>query len=154
PPASSGAYTGTSCPSRARRSARFMPFPKGTQMSRRSSKPTRGLRARVRAVGARIWPVIRRLWPVLRRRRRVTVEVLISDRARSRTLKRDLETALRRVRRIVGASLPSELTVVAQQFVEKDRPLRGCYQLERRPDGATLALIQLAMAVNGRRLNT
>jgi hypothetical protein len=57
------------------------------------------------------------------------------------------------MRRIVGASLPSELTVVVQQLVEKDRPLRGCYQLERRPDGRTLALIQLAVAVNGRRLS-
>jgi hypothetical protein len=86
--------------------------------------------------------------------RRIEVEVLISDHARHRALKREIESALRKVRRVVGVSLPTDLAVVVQQLVEKDRPLRGCYQLERRPEGRTLALIQLAAAVNGRRLST
>jgi hypothetical protein len=82
------------------------------------------------------------------------VEVLIVDPARRRTLERDLRAGLRQLRRALRGPFPAGLTVVVQQVITTDRQLAGCSQLGQRPDGTRLALVRLALQVNGRRLST
>ena len=87
-------------------------------------------------------------------RHRVPIEVLIADRQRRITLKRELDRGLRRFQRVLGDTLPPHLAVLAQQVIATDRQLAGCYQVGQRPDGSCFALIRLALQVNWRRLST
>jgi len=88
----------------------------------------------------------------LDQRRPVPMEVLVKSRARRRAIERDLQSGLRRLRRALGMQFPTGVAVLVQQVITTDRQLAGCYQLARRPDGADLALIRLALQVDGRDL--
>src|SRR5439155_23001134 len=66
----------------------------------------------------------------------------------------ELRTGLRRLQRALGAPLPPHAAVVVQQVIRTDRQLAGCYQVGQRPDGCRLALIRLALQVDGRGLDT
>jgi hypothetical protein len=88
------------------------------------------------------------------RPRPIPIEVLVADRARGRTIERDLGAGLRRLRRALGRQLPNGVAVVVQQVICTDRQIAGCFQLARRPDGADLALVRLALQVDGRPLPT
>lgn len=85
-------------------------------------------------------------------RRPVPMEVLVKDRARRRAIERDLQSGLRRLRRALGTRFPADAAVLVQQVIVTDRQLAGCYQLARNPNGADLALIRLALQVDGRDL--
>ena len=98
-----------------------------------------------RALGA-LW---RRLRP-----EGVPVEVLLTDRASRRALAREVRRGLRRLRRVLGPSFPAGMVVVVQQVVRADRPLAGCYEVGRRPDGRRWVLVRLALSVAGRKLGT
>jgi hypothetical protein len=109
----------------------------------------------MRALAGRLVGSVRRGWQALRRcRRGIPVEILVADRARHRRLQRDLRSGLRRLERALGGSFPTDVAVVVQQVICTDRQLAGCYQLGHRPGGGGLALIRLALQVNGRRLET
>ncbi|MFN8632904.1 MAG: hypothetical protein U0893_03550 [Chloroflexota bacterium] len=88
----------------------------------------------------------------LDRRRPVPMEVLVKNRSRRRAIERDLQSGLRRLRRALGTQFPTGIAVLVQQVITTDRQLAGCYQLARCPDGADLALIRLALQVDGRDL--
>jgi hypothetical protein len=88
----------------------------------------------------------------LDRRRPDPMEVLVKNRARRRAIERDLQSGLRRLRRALGSQFPTGVVVLVQQVITTDRQLAGCYQLARHPDGADLALIRLALRVDGRDL--
>ena len=85
-------------------------------------------------------------------RRRPRVEVLLTDRARARVIARELHATLSALRRALGPALPDELVVVVQQVVRADRPLVGCYEVARRPDGGRFVLVRVALSVGPRRL--
>ena len=87
-------------------------------------------------------------------RHRVPIEVLIADRPRRIVLKRELDLGLRRLQVVLGETFSPNLAVVAQQVIATDRQMAGCYQVGQRPDGSCVALIRLALQVNGRRLST
>ena len=84
----------------------------------------------------------------------VPIEVLIADDTRRRALKRELASGVRRLQRIFGAALPTDVVVVAQQLIAKDRQPAGCFQVGMRPDGSRYAVIRLALQANGKRLST
>src|SRR6266536_5245281 len=86
------------------------------------------------------------------RHRAIPIEVLVKHRAQRRTIERDLQSGLRRLRRALGEQFPSGVTVVVQQVICADRQLAGCYQLAHRPEGPGFALIRLALQVDGRQL--
>ena len=88
------------------------------------------------------------------RHRAIPIEVLVKHRAQRRTIERDLQSALQRLRRALGEQFPSGVTVVVQQVICADRQLAGCYQLAHRPEGPGFALIRLALQVDGRQLPT
>lgn len=88
------------------------------------------------------------------RRRSIPIQVLVADRARRRTIERDLSTGLRRLRRALGEQFPTGVAVVVQQVICVDRPLAGCYQMARSPGGTEFALVRLALQVDGRDLQT
>lgn len=82
------------------------------------------------------------------------VEVLLAERARRRGVERHVRAALHRMRRALGPRFPSDAAVIVQQFVVTDRQLAGCYQISRHPDGTRIALIRLALQIDGRLLTT
>lgn len=84
----------------------------------------------------------------------IPIDVLVVDRARRRTIERDLHAGLCRLRHALGRQFPSGVAVVVQQVICMDRRLAGCYQLARRPDGVDLALVRLALQVGDRTLTT
>ncbi|MCC6176197.1 MAG: hypothetical protein IT305_12900 [Chloroflexi bacterium] len=88
----------------------------------------------------------------LEQRRAIPMEVLVKNRAQRRTIERDLQSGMRRLRRTLGAQFPTGAAVLVQQVICTDRQLAGCYQMARRPDGPDLALIRLALQVDGRQL--
>jgi hypothetical protein len=88
----------------------------------------------------------------LDQRRPVPMEVLVKSRARRRAIERDLQAGLHRLHRALGTQFPTGVAVLVQQVITTDRQLAGCYELARRPDGADLALIRLALQVDGREL--
>ena len=88
----------------------------------------------------------------LEQRRPVPMEVLVKNRAQRRAIERDLQSGLRSLRRTLGTQFPTGVAVLVQQVIVTDRQLAGCYQLARRPDGVDLALIRLALQVDGRDL--
>ena len=88
------------------------------------------------------------------RLRAVPVEVLVKHRAQRRTIERDLQSGLRRLRRALGEQFPSGVTVVVQQVICAERQLAGCYQLAHCPEGSGFALIRLALQVDERQLST
>lgn len=88
------------------------------------------------------------------RHRTVPIEVLVKHRAQRRTIERDLQSGLRRLRRALGEQFPSGVTVVVQQVICAERQLAGCYQLAHRPEGSGFALIRLALQVDERQLST
>ena len=107
-------------------------------------------------------PVLRGLAEAIRftvrahrdRARTIPIEVLVGDRARRRTVERHLCAGLRRLRHGLGRHFPQEVAVIVQQVICTDRQIAGCYQLARRSDSADLALIRLALQVDGRELST
>ena len=88
----------------------------------------------------------------LDQRRPVPMEVLVNNRARRRAIERDLQSGLRRLHRTLRTQFPIGVAVLVQQVITTDRQLAGCYQLARCPDGVNLALIRLALQVDGRDL--
>lgn len=117
-------------------------------------RPRRGaLAARVRTLGQRLAAALgwlrRALWL-----RRVPVEVLLTDRASGRALAREVRATVRRLRRLLGPALPTDLAVVVQQAIRLERPLAGCYEVGQRPGGEAFALVRLALSVDGKKLST
>jgi hypothetical protein len=94
------------------------------------------------------WRLLARAW-----RRGVAIEVLSTDLQRRRTLERELRVAVRQLRRTVGAPPLDGLAVVAQRVLGTHRPLAGCTQITHTTDGASFALIRLALAANDRPLS-
>lgn len=106
-------------------------------------------------VGRRCTAVLRHGWQSFRARRRSTpVEILITDSDRRRSLERELRWGLGRLQRALDAPFPAGFAVIVQQFITTDRQLAGCYQQGQRSDGKPVALVRLALQVNGRRLGT
>jgi hypothetical protein len=95
---------------------------------------------------------LRRAWRALRGRPATPIEVLVVDRARRRTVERQLRAGLRRLERLLPAGSPQRLVVVVQQTIEEDRPVAGCVQVARQPNGTGCAVVRLALQVDGRRL--
>jgi hypothetical protein len=87
-------------------------------------------------------------------RRGPRVQVLMTDRARARAIRREVHAALRALRHALGPAVPDELVVVVQQVVRADRPLVGCYEVARRPDGGRFVLVRVALSVGPRKLGT
>lgn len=110
-----------------------------------------GVRLVVASIGGAIRTAVRAYHE---RPRSIPIEVLVADRARRRTIERDLHAGLRRLRHALGRQFPSGVAVVVQQVICTDRQLAGCYQLARRPDGVDLALVRLALQVGDRTLTT
>jgi hypothetical protein len=94
------------------------------------------------------WRLLTRPW-----RRGVAIEVLSTNLQRRRTLERELRSAVRRLRRTVGTPPLDGLAVVAQQVLGSHRPLAGCTQITHAADGASFALIRLALVANDRPLS-
>ena len=88
----------------------------------------------------------------LDQRRPVPMEVLVKKRTRRRSIERDLQSGLSRLRRTLGTQFPTGVAILVQQVITTDRQLAGCYQLARRRDGGDLTLIRLALQVDGRDL--
>ena len=84
----------------------------------------------------------------------IAVEVLLADRARRRAVERHVRATLCRLRRVLGSQFPSEAAVIVQQVVVTERQLAGCYQISHEHDGTRIALIRLALEVDGRPLTT
>lgn len=95
---------------------------------------------------------MRRAWCRLSRRRGIPIEVLVVDRARRRTLEREIRRGLARLRHALGDVFPTDTAVIVQQVLAAEHPVAGCYQVGQRPDGRPFALIRLALQVNGRAL--
>src|SRR5688500_2248927 len=95
------------------------PAPAGRPPQRRFQMSTRrrGARAAVRVFRDRglraIAAALRRAGRALRRRG-PRVEVLVADRARARSLAREVHAALRRLHRVLGPALPDAIAVVVQ----------------------------------------
>ena len=94
----------------------------------------------------------RRVWRRLSRRRRIPIEVLVVDRARRRTLEREIRGGLARLSHALGDVFPTDTAVIVQHVLAADHPVAGCYQVGQRPDGRPFALVRLALQVNGRAL--
>jgi hypothetical protein len=88
------------------------------------------------------------------RRRGPAVEVVIADEGRRRTIKRDVERSVCRLQRAFRQALPSDIVVVVQQVIARDRQPAGCFQVGEREDGSRYAVIRLALQSNGHRLST
>ena len=122
-------------------------------MAKRSRKLHPAI-ARVR----RIWQAMSAAACLVRRHlplpRRIPIEVVLVDKTRRRSLKRELVRTVRRLHKVFGELLPADIVVVVQQAIPAERELAGCCQLTQRPDHGRFALIRLALQVNGRRLST
>ena len=86
------------------------------------------------------------------RRQDIAIEVLSTDQQRRRSLERELRVAMRRLRRTLGAPPLDGLAIIAQHVLGTSRQLAGCTHLSQGADGATRALIRLALEVDGRAL--
>ena len=115
----------------------------------------------------KVHPVVARLRPVLdvfaataRFIRRhlpqccFPIEVVLADKTRRRSLKRELGRTVRRLQKVFGELLPTDVVVVVQQAIPASTELAGCCQLAQRPNRQRLALVRLALQVNGKRLST
>ena len=115
----------------------------------------------------KVHPVLVRLRPVIHAARAVAhfvlrrlplcrfpIEVVLADKTRRRSLKRELARTVRRLQNVFGELLPSDVIVVVQQAIPGERELAGCCQLAQRPNRHRFALVRLALQVNGKRLST
>ena len=122
-------------------------------MAKRSRK-AHPVVVRLRRVLAPLAAAARFVWRHLPLPRRIPIEVVLADPSRRRALKRELAHTVRRLQKIFGELLPSDVVVVVQQAIPAERELAGCCQLAQRPDHQRFALVRLALQVNGRRLST
>jgi hypothetical protein len=106
----------------------------------------------VRAATAALGSALRRAWRALRGRPGTPIEVLVVDRARRRSVERQLGARLRRLERLLPPDPPERVVVVVQQTIGDDRPVAGRVEVAKRPDGTRRALVRLALQVGGRRL--
>ena len=83
----------------------------------------------------------------------VAVAVLTTQRDRRRTLRREIEVAVRQLERTSPLKPPIEVGVIVQQCLGFERSVAGCYQIGRRSDASCRVLFRLAMAVDGRCLD-
>ncbi|HVA23519.1 MAG TPA: hypothetical protein VMW62_03925 [Chloroflexota bacterium] len=83
--------------------------------------------------------------------RRIRVEVVIVDKPRRQALQRQLAAGLRQLRHILPDQ--PDIAVLVQQVIPLERQRAGCCEVATQPDGRRLALIRLALEVNGRRLS-
>jgi hypothetical protein len=81
---------------------------------------------------------------------RVAVVVLTTHRHRRRTLKRQIESAVRQLEHTLPLTPPIEVSVIVQQCLGSERPLAGCYLIGQRSDGSCRVLFRLALAVDDR----
>ena len=81
---------------------------------------------------------------------RPPVEVLLVDGRRRRAVARAVRAALDRLTGATGAPLPDGFAVVVQQTVHAGSAVAGCHHRGRRADGGPLALVRLALRVDGR----
>lgn len=84
----------------------------------------------------------------------IAVEVMLADRARRKGIERHVRATLCRLRRVLSSQFPSDAAVIVQQVVVTERQLSGCYQISNQHDGTRIALIRLALEVDGRLLTT
>ena len=115
---------------------------------KRSSRVRESVTAVCHAAGAASKWIARHL-----PRRRIRVEVVIVDQARRKALQRQLSVGLRQLQWLFGDQPPTDVAVLVQQVIPLDRQMAGCCQVTTRADGRRLALIRLALEVNGRRLS-
>lgn len=83
----------------------------------------------------------------------VPIEVLTTGFYRRCLIQIRLRCAIRKLQRVMPSPLPLDVAVVVQQIIMAERQLPGCYQISQRPDGSRLALIRLALPVDGRLLS-
>jgi hypothetical protein len=108
----------------------------------------------VRAATATLEAALRRAWRALRGRPATPIEVLVVDRARRRSVERQLGARLRRLERLLPPAPPERVVVVVQQAIGDDRPVAGRVHVVQRPDGARCALVRLALQVGERRVTS
>lgn len=97
-----------------------------------------------------LWP-----WPGGRavRLAPIALEILITDRARRRSLEEELRTALARLQQLLGPALPGHTSVVVQDTISQEGHLVGCTHVGKRPGGAHYAIVRLALRVDGQELS-
>ena len=86
--------------------------------------------------------------------RGIPIEVVITDNARRRILTREISRKLRRLQKLLGTGLPTDVVVIVTHVIPKRRQPAGCFQLSLRADGSRYAVIRLALQTNGHRLCT
>ena len=122
-------------------------------MSKRSRKSNRvGLC--LRHVATTVAAVAGYVLQHLPRWRRIPIEIVLADHNRRRGLKRELAHSVRRLQKILGDLLPTDIVVVVQQVIPAEGQLAGCCQIGQRKDQHQFALVRLALQVNGKRLST
>jgi hypothetical protein len=88
----------------------------------------------------------------LLRREPVPVEIVLVDRTRRRSIRRDISATVRRLNRILGDQMPAGVVVVVQQVIPPGKHLAGCCHVVRTAERGQFALIRLALQVGSRRL--
>lgn len=119
-------------------------------MPRYRTRPTR-LRRAVTSASLLLVRGIRHLCKTVRIGRPVPIEALVADPGQRRILEREVTRCLRQLHRALGPDFPVGLAVIVQQTVTTDRQLAGCFHIRHRPDGASGALVRLALHLDGRR---
>jgi hypothetical protein len=79
----------------------------------------------------------------------VPIQVLLVDGRRRRAVERDLAAGLRRIRRALGRPLPDGLAVLVQDVLHGGSSA-GCHARGADADGRPLALVRLALRIDGR----
>jgi predicted protein tyrosine phosphatase len=119
-------------------------------MSKRTRKRPHSVPALLRTAGRALkhtaGVVKTRLLP-----RRIRVEVVIVDKPHRQALQRQLAAGLRQLRRLLPDQ--PDIAVLVQQVIPLERQRAGCCEVATGPDGRRLALIRLALEVNGHRLS-
>ncbi len=121
-----------------------------SKRSRKSNQISICIRQVARAVAAAVCCVFRHL----PRWQRIPIEIVLADHNRRRGLKRELAHSVRRLQKILGDLLPTDIVVVVQQVIPAEGQLAGCCQIGQRKDQRQFALVRLALQVNGKRLST
>ncbi|MGI8916097.1 MAG: hypothetical protein ACR2JY_20370 [Chloroflexota bacterium] len=91
-----------------------------------------------------------RFWPALRPSP-VPIEVILGDQGQRRRWRRLISGAVRRLRRLVGASPGASLALLVTEWLP-DGQRATCVPARRRADGRTVHLVSLALNVPERRL--
>ena len=143
---------------RGRRAAsQTSPGGRGRRAPQTSSR-RRGRRAALRAFLRRALEsgvtAVERTLRAFRRRPEATVEVLIADRVRARSIQREVRAGLRRLRRLLGPALLDDLSVGVQYPLDTDPQLASRHELLARRDGGYGVLVRLALSVDGREIGT